>query len=108
MLVSVNFQFNTIFQSLFDYIRLGVVKAYCHHDVGWDIQNQLLRLELRRARHCSHGITDFLLAECGALSSFLKGLSHEVLGPVYWPVWMHLGLNENRFWFFNFEEAPLI
>jgi hypothetical protein len=22
--------------------------------------------------------------------SFLKGLSHEIFGPVYWPVWMHL------------------
>ncbi len=38
----------------------------------------------------------------------LKGLSHEIFGPVYWPVWMHLGLNENRFWFLNFEEAPSI
>jgi hypothetical protein len=28
--------------------------------------------------------------------------------PVYWPVWMHLGLNKNRFWFLNFEEAPSI
>jgi hypothetical protein len=38
----------------------------------------------------------------------LKGLSHEIFGPVYWPVWMHLGLNKNRFWFLNFEEAPPI
>ncbi len=77
-------------------------------DVSWDIQNQFLHLESRRARHYSHWHYWFLLAECGALSSFLKGLSHEIMGPVYWPVWMHLGLNENRFWFFNFEEAPLI
>ncbi len=38
----------------------------------------------------------------------LKGLSHEIFGPVYWPVWMHLGLNKNRFWFLNFEGAPSI
>jgi hypothetical protein len=37
-----------------------------------------------------------------------KVLSHEIFGPVYWPVWMHLGLNKNRFWFLNFEEAPAI
>jgi hypothetical protein len=37
----------------------------------------------------------------------LKGLSHEIFGPVYWPVWMHLGLNKNRFWFLNFKGAPL-
>jgi hypothetical protein len=39
---------------------------------------------------------------------FLKGLSHEIFEPVYWPVWMHLGLNKNRFWFLNFKEAPSI
>jgi hypothetical protein len=39
---------------------------------------------------------------------FLKGLSQEIFGPVYWPVWMHLGLNKNRFRFFNFKEAPSI
>jgi hypothetical protein len=38
----------------------------------------------------------------------LKGLSHEIFGPVYWPVWMHIGLNKNRFWFLNFKEAPSI
>ncbi len=30
----------------------------------------------------------------------LKGLSHEIFRPVFWPVWMHLGLNVNRLWFF--------
>ncbi len=34
----------------------------------------------------------------------LKGLSHEIFGPVYWPGWMHLGLNKNRFWFLNFKK----
>jgi hypothetical protein len=38
----------------------------------------------------------------------LKGLSHEIFGPVYWTVWMHLGLNKIRFWFLNFKEAPSI
>jgi hypothetical protein len=38
----------------------------------------------------------------------LKGLSHEIFGPVYWPVWIHIGLNKNRFWFLNFKEAPSI
>ncbi len=27
----------------------------------------------------------------------LKELSHEIFVPVYWPVWIHLGLNTNRF-----------
>jgi hypothetical protein len=42
------------------------------------------------------------------LTKTLKGLSHEIFGPVYWPVWMHLGLNKNRFWFLNFKGAPSI
>ncbi len=29
----------------------------------------------------------------------LKGLSHEIFRPVFWPVWMLLGLNVNRLWF---------
>ncbi len=37
----------------------------------------------------------------------LKGLSHEIR-PVFWPVWMHLGLNVNRLWFLTFFEAPSI
>jgi hypothetical protein len=38
----------------------------------------------------------------------LKGLSHEIFKPVFWPVWMHLGLNVNRFCFFNFKENSWI
>jgi hypothetical protein len=38
----------------------------------------------------------------------LKGLSFEIFEPVCWPVWIHLGLNKNRFWFLNFKEAPSI
>jgi hypothetical protein len=38
----------------------------------------------------------------------LMGLSHEIFGPVSLPVWMHLGLNKNRFWFLNVKEAPSI
>jgi cation transport ATPase len=30
-----------------------------------------------------------------------KGLSHEIFGPVFWPVWMYLGLNMNRLLFLN-------
>jgi hypothetical protein len=41
-------------------------------------------------------------------TDILRGLSHEIFGPVYWPVWMHLGLNKNRFWFLNFKGAPSI
>ncbi len=37
----------------------------------------------------------------------LKGLLHAIFG-VYWSVLMHLGQNKNRFWYLNFEEAPLI
>jgi hypothetical protein len=33
----------------------------------------------------------------------LKGLSHEIFGPVFWPVWIYLGLGS-----FNFKESSLI
>ncbi len=39
---------------------------------------------------------------------YLKGLSHEILRPVFWPVWIHLGLHVNRFKFYNCYDAPLI
>jgi hypothetical protein len=42
------------------------------------------------------------------LGCILKGLSHEIFEPVYWPVWIPLSLNKNRFWFLNFKEAPLV
>jgi hypothetical protein len=38
----------------------------------------------------------------------LDGLSHEIFGPVFLPVWIVLGLNMNRFWFLSFKEAPSI
>ncbi len=38
----------------------------------------------------------------------LKGLSHEIFRPVFWPVWVHLGLTWNCLWFKNFYEAPSI
>jgi hypothetical protein len=38
----------------------------------------------------------------------LKGLSHEIFGPVFLAVWMYLGLNVNRLWFLNFNYALLI
>ncbi len=38
----------------------------------------------------------------------LKGLSHEIFRPVFWPVWIYLCLNGNRFWFLNFKEGCLI
>ncbi len=39
---------------------------------------------------------------------YLKGLSHEIFGPVFWAIWIYLGLNVNRLWFLNFNDAPLI
>jgi hypothetical protein len=38
----------------------------------------------------------------------LKGLSHEIFGPVFWAVRMYLGLNMNRLLFLNFTDTPLI
>jgi hypothetical protein len=35
-------------------------------------------------------------------------MSHEIFRPVLRPVWMHLGLNVNRLWFYKFSEAPSI
>jgi hypothetical protein len=46
----------------------------------------------------------FPTAKSGAYH--LKGLSHEIFGPVNWPVWMHIGLDKNCFWFLNVKEAP--
>jgi hypothetical protein len=37
----------------------------------------------------------------------LNGLSHEIFGPVFCPVWMNLGLNVNCFWFVNYYDTPL-
>ncbi len=44
----------------------------------------------------------------GVIVCYLKGLSHENFRPVFWSVWMRLGLNGNRLWFYNFYEAPSI
>jgi hypothetical protein len=38
----------------------------------------------------------------------LKVVSLEILRPVFWPVWIHFGLNVNRFWFSNCYDAPSI
>jgi hypothetical protein len=38
----------------------------------------------------------------------LKGLSHEIFGPVFWAVGIYLGLNVNRLWFINLNDAPFI
>ncbi len=38
----------------------------------------------------------------------LKGLSHEIFGPVFRAVWIYLGLNVNRLWFINLNDAPFI
>jgi hypothetical protein len=43
-----------------------------------------------------------------AAAGVLKGLSHEIFGPVFWAIRMYLGLNVNRLWFLNFNDAPLI
>jgi hypothetical protein len=42
------------------------------------------------------------------LLGWLKGLSYEIFGPVFLAVRMYLGLNVNRLWFLNFNDAPLI
>jgi hypothetical protein len=38
----------------------------------------------------------------------LKGMSHEIFGPVFWAVGMNLSLNMNHLWFLNYNAAPLI
>ncbi len=42
------------------------------------------------------------------LLTYLKGLSHEIFGSIFWAVWMYLDLNVNPLWFLNFNDAPLI
>jgi hypothetical protein len=39
------------------------------------------------------------------LDVVLKGLSHEIFMG-FLLEWIYLGLNRNRFWFFNFKEGP--
>jgi hypothetical protein len=50
-------------------------------------------------------LSDFSIYCSGA---HLKGLSHEIFRPIFWPVWMHLCLNVNHLWFFNFKEGSSI
>jgi hypothetical protein len=38
----------------------------------------------------------FLCWKCPSTLCHLKGLSHEIFRPVFWPVWMHLGLTVNH------------
>jgi hypothetical protein len=38
----------------------------------------------------------------------IVALSHEIFGPVFWAVWMYIGLNMNHLLFLNFNDAPLI
>ncbi len=41
--------------------------------------------------------------------SFLKGLSHEIFGPVFGLYGCkYLGLNVNHLWFLNFNDAPVL
>jgi hypothetical protein len=42
------------------------------------------------------------------VTASLEGLSHEIFRPIFWPVWMHLGLNVNRLWFLNFKDDSSI
>jgi hypothetical protein len=51
-------------------------------------------------------ISNFIISVKGVVP--LKGLSHEILRLVFWPVWIYLGLNGNRFSFLNFKEGSLI
>jgi hypothetical protein len=53
-------------------------------------------------------IEDFPSWLPSSLINYLKGLSHEIFMPVFWPVWMHLGLNVNRLWFKKFFKAHSI
>jgi hypothetical protein len=56
---------------------------------------------------CGTTVSHYVVNQAMALGC-LKGLSHEIFGPVFWPVWMYLGLNMNRLWFLNFNWALLI
>ena len=58
--------------------------------------------------NCAHVSCFRQLTICDYLFVDLKGLSHEIFGPVFWAVRMYLDLNVNRLWFLNFNGAPLI
>ncbi len=62
--------------------------------------------------HCWFGITHNTIHVFSSLlynsDYYLKGLSHEIFRPVFWPVWIYLGLNGNRFSFLNFKKGFLI
>jgi hypothetical protein len=58
-----------------------------------------------------HGYVKCLTLMCWAditTRVSLNGLSHEIFGPGFWPVWMYLGLNVNRLRFLYFNDAALI
>ncbi len=70
-----------------------------------------LKVEFRKlsSKHQSRGDLDGQYREIPPnLLGTLKRLSHEIFLPVFRPVWMHLGLNVNRLWFFNFKKSSLI
>jgi hypothetical protein len=74
---------------IFKYILDTLIREYIH----WRIPH----LCFLRHNLFHHFLLRFPLPE--PVLSDLKGLSHEIFRPVFWSVWMYLGLNMNRLWF---------
>jgi hypothetical protein len=65
-------------------------------------QGEPLSTWLRVSLHTIYNIRHFAFY-------FLKGtVAWEIFGPVFWAVWIYLGLNVNRLCFFNLNDALLI
>jgi hypothetical protein len=71
---------------------------------------------VRHSSSSSHRAPDRTLAECASYKisliwhcpTILKGLSHEIFMAIFWLECIYLGLNGNRFWFFNLKEGHLV
>jgi hypothetical protein len=52
-------------------------------------------------------VNTFLIL-CGVIFTILKGLAHEIIGPVSWAVRMYLDLSMKYLWIINCNDTPLI
>jgi hypothetical protein len=77
-----------------DYVRLSITSLAKGYNIKQRIQNS-------KQQQRPDATLDLATYKIRAR---LKGLSHEIFGPV----WMYLGLNVNRLRFLNFNAAPLI
>jgi hypothetical protein len=89
------------------YILLNTFPCYFLYEVRWFVKSCLIS-EIKKV-YSAENYSIFFSGWCTLPISrhfyVLKGLSHETFRPVFWPVWIHLGPNVNRLWFFLFKRG---